>query len=301
MNSKTPALLVAAAALVAGVVACGSSSRCAQACNGCCTDKGECVVGNVSSACGKGGAACVVCSTAQTCTAGPNVCTDTAMGGGAGGGTAGGGGGGAAGGGGGSSAGGGSAQPQPVTISFMSSCPAFSRCGGDVVGTWFYTSGCVADAEFDYVTQSFGLACSTVDVTNKMGTITGSAIIDGGTFVRSVTGTASFRITASGSGLAGTCQSNCDGFNNLLSDFGVTGTCALSGADCVCDLTTELNIMENARYALDAGVLWLTAADGGVTRHDYCVSGDTSLRHRETTPTRGSNRPDPGVFTLTKQ
>lgn len=245
-----------------------------------------------------------------------------ATGGGTGGGTTGGGtGGGATGGGGGSTGGGGGAtgggtgggdagqpmfdagvvtrpdggtlNPQTIQLTFAQDCGNVTLCNGNEVDAWAYTAGCIDDSAFTRLTsaaQSFGC---TATVSNKRGAIAGSVVFDGTAVHRMVAGRVDFQVNAGG---ACAMQAFCGGINSQLASFDLTGSCAVQGAECVCQLAFDIGQNGSNSYTYNGGQLTVNNAtpDGGDETYESCITG-SNLTYRETT--QGGI---PGVFTLTK-
>ncbi|MBE2252283.1 MAG: hypothetical protein IAE78_22305 [Myxococcus sp.] len=313
-------------------------------CAGCCSTDGTCLGGNTSMACGTQGNACVGCGLTQTCVAGACMATSgsgggsamaggSAAGGSAAGGSAAGGsaaGGSAAGGSAGGSAAGGSAaggsaaggsaaggaaggmtqlmfdagMPPTVPISFATACNATQPCGGALPGLWHYQSVCVEDAIFSQLVTRCGGPTQT-QILDRTGTASGAVFFTATQMARMVTGRVDFKMSTVNS----TCVNGFGGFGcvqlpTLLSQAGITGTCALalpdggaSSSTCTCELNFRFNDQATDTYTTSGNVI----STAGNRTFDYCVQGQT-LTYEETTPTSVMNiARDPGVSTLGKQ
>lgn len=227
------------------------------------------------------------------------------MGGGSGGGSTGGGsGGGSTGGGagGGSTGGGGGAPrfdagtvvrpdggtltPPTVVLTFANDCGAVSNCAGNEVDAWAYATGCIDNSAFSRVTQAAMSAGCTATVTNKNGAISGSALFDGTAVHRAVVGQVNFTLTA-----GPPCNTACSFIPGQLAQYGITGTCAVVGTNCVCDLTFDIGQSGSQNYTYTLGQLTTTSP---AETYDSCING-TVMRYRETT-----DGGIPGVFSLSK-
>mgnify|MGYP001459475839 CR=1 FL=1 len=341
MSSPVRALLVG---LVVGLFvsvmpSCsGSAPACdATSCsNGCCTATGECITSRSQSQCGNGGATCMACSSNQSCTNGTCVTTSagggsgtgggtgtgggsgtgggmatgggTGTGGGTAGGTAGGSAGGSAGGtagGSGGAGGGGFPLDGGVALTFMTTCPAFTACGGNVnpsnPTTWDITGACIDDATFSLVVTGLDTFCGTAatTVSNKNGRIQGTAVFTASTVARNAMGFVSF--TASHPN----CPTACGFISpSVLAMYGLSGSCSLNGAACDCSLSLPLGSNTNDTYTVNGGTLSIMTAARTRT-FDYCITtaGTPTLTYRETTQasmTPPAFYPDPGVITLTR-
>src|SRR6185437_10615205 len=64
--------------------------------------------------------------------------------------------------------------PQAVTMTFPTTCPTFTACGGNLPGTFFYTSACADDAEFAEV-MAAASQCGTgnASISMKAGNVQG--------------------------------------------------------------------------------------------------------------------------------
>jgi hypothetical protein len=205
------------------------------------------------------------------------ACSSTTGGGGTGGG-AGGGGGGAGGGGGGGGTGGG---PYPITFS---NCPAFTACGGAVLGTWNYKGACIANPFAD-VTQ----LCGAATVSSESGTIQGTVAFDATSVTRSGSGMVSATITVpqSCSQMAGGCA----GVQAAMRNGGLTATCT-GTADCTCQASRPVFTATLSNYQVSGNGI-----SAGSATYDYCVN-EGSLQYRGTGNTAIS---EPGLFDLEKQ
>ena len=219
-------------------------------------------------------------------------------GGGTGGGSTGGGGGATGGGTGGGDAGmpmfdagiitlqdGGMVHPPTIPLTFMANCGAVSPCAGNEVASWVYSAGCVDDSAFSRLTAlatQYGCGSS---ISNKNGAIAGSVVFDGTSVHRVVVGRINFTFSATGA-----CASSqvCPLVSGLL-PAGITGSCAVAGAACDCQLSVDIGENGSQTYTYDGGVATL----GSGETFDSCIAGST-MRFRET------DGGVPGVFSITK-
>ncbi|MBS1152143.1 MAG: hypothetical protein H6Q89_3841 [Myxococcaceae bacterium] len=207
--------------------------------------------------------------------------------GGAGGGTAGGAGGGTAGG-----AGGGTANPPLITLTFMPVCtPALTACGGDVVGAWEYTSGCVStDTMFGSAKQ----ACPTLTFSNMTGDSRGSVIFTANTVTRAITtnlaGTANLPSSCNPLGNCATVQS---ALSNVFKTVNCTGTTA-----CTCAFTYEAATAGATAYTKGTNQFTTEPGTGNARTYDYCIAGTPPVfTYREL----GTTPRDPGIFVMGKK
>jgi hypothetical protein len=268
-----------------GVSCGGSKTACdATSCTGCCDNNNEWQLGTSVDACGQGGNACHSCRAGETCL--HNVCTGSATGGATGGGATGGGtGGGATGGG----TGGGSTDagmPPTFNLTFAASCGSQPTCGGNPVGTWFYTAGCIEDAAFSQIQQ----LCAGATISNKMGTASGSLVFTPTTVTRSITGSVTFSMHATDA----FCIQSCPNLPSFLATYGVSGTCTGTATACDCTWTAPFGSSGTDSYTASNGVITLTS--GNPRTFAYCVTGGT-MQYTETT----LNATEPGLYTLALQ
>lgn len=183
---------------------------------------------------------------------------------------------------------GGTLTPPTIALTFMPDCGPVSLCSGNEVDAWAYASGCIDDAAFSRVTSGAdALGCSST-ITNKSGSIAGSAVFDGASVHRTVVGAVNFTFSA------GTPCNNsfvCNGAAGQLAQYGITGTCAVVGVECVCQLSFDIGQSGSQGYTYVGGLLTTQAPS---ETYDSCITGST-LRYRETT-----DGGTPGVFSLTK-
>ena len=187
---------------------------------------------------------------------------------------------------------GGVLNPPTIALTFAPNCGVVTTCAGNEVDAWAYASGCIDDSAFSRVTSAASSFGCSATVTNKNGAIAGSVVFDGTTVHRSVVGAVNFTFSA-----GNPCNNSfvCGAIPGQLGTYGITGTCAIVGAECVCDLTFPLSQTDSQLYTYSSGVLTVQTGDGGTPdTYDSCITGST-LRYRETT-----DGGIPGVFSLTK-
>jgi hypothetical protein len=177
-------------------------------------------------------------------------------------------------------------NPPTVRLSFAPSCGTVTSCPGNEVASWYYTAGCIEDSAFTVVTNAAGQVGCTATVSDKDGGVAGSVIFDGTQVHRSVVGQITYKMTATGS----FCLQFCSSIPGQL-PAGISGSCAVQGQACICDLAFDIGQSGSQGYTYSNGVL--TLADGDT--FDSCITG-LELRYRETT-TQGAI---PGIFTLSK-
>ena len=206
------------------------------------------------------------------------------------------------------------AAPQIDAVGAM--CPAFTACGGDLVGTWYLKSECPRAAAVSSICPE------TVYAVDLSGFTASYTFEDGGTFDVSLSGTITESVRYSATclaGDAGAVQSCADFEQSIqqawkgvvdadastvqLGDFHCT---APSNEGCACDASiTYAQLEETGTYGIEGTQVMLTVltaspgigfgtTDGGVgSPADYCVSGNTlTIRSNAST--------NPSVATLTR-
>jgi hypothetical protein len=150
-----------------------------------------------------------------------------------------------------------------VDIEIAASCDALSPCGGDVLGTWAYTDGCVS-VDFDRVRE----ACPTATV-DATATASGIVVIDSFDVERESTVWTEAEI-----GLPASCAIlGCAMMASLLATEGDATCTDTSSGGCDCTLRNVTTSRQSDGYRLEGDSL--ITDDGEV--YDYCRSGDTLL------------------------
>ena len=196
-------------------------------------------------------------------------------------------------------------MPPSVAITFAANCNAVQPCGGALPGLWHYQGFCVEDAIFSRLLGACGGATQT-QILDRSGTARGAIFFTPTQMGRSVSGAVDFSLSTVSSqcvngfmGIGGCAQ-----LPSLLSQAGVTGSCALSLPDggaststCTCQLTFPFNDQATEDYTTSGNVI--TTPRGRT--FEYCVQGQT-MTYEETTLASVTNiARDPGVSTLGKQ
>lgn len=165
----------------------------------------------------------------------------------------------------------------------VGSCDAFTPCGGDVEGTWTYTSACVdSTALADAVQQ----ACANA-TTDTHGVVDGTLIFSGGTVVRS----GNYVVTADIHVPPNCVIGSCAVVQGLLAGALPGVTCQDGGAGS-CDCIASRTGGSIAAQSYTAAGNTITLADGRT--FDYCVTGNT-LVYTETTANA-----EPGTYALSR-
>ena len=154
-------------------------------------------------------------------------------------------------------------------------CGQIEPCGGDLTGTWAFTTGCVTSLGFKEAVSGAASSCSgeTVAVTgvSVSGTMTFNA---DGTYVASALskqGTYSLNVPASC--LNGTA---CSTVASSLEASGEFETASCSGvAGCACTaVQTPITVTESGSYTISGSTVTMASTTGSSTV-SYCVDGST--------------------------
>lgn len=164
--------------------------------------------------------------------------------------------------------------------------PSFGQadaCGGNLVGKWKYTSGCVADSAYEPLKTN----CPGVQISNVAVSFTAASALtfyaNGGliqVFNGNITGKALFPQTC--------VKVGCNALQGVLAlavglkNPGSTVTCTAAAAGaCDCDFNIKLVNFGGAKYTISGNEVTVTGAGGNQWTYYYCVSGN-ELRYRGT-------------------
>lgn len=178
-------------------------------------------------------------------------------------------------------------------------CPSFTACGGDIVGTWRYVSGCSSSSS----STCSALRAVTMTAAGSQATYTFGS---GGAFTYNISGSVNEMLsyalsclsTVTDAGIPQACADLQDLYRSIMEnpDAGAaivkiaSATCA-AGANQTCDcalLFTYLSQQtQTGSYTVSGNQVTITApgpgADGGAadagTPSEYCVSGNTLTLH----------------------
>jgi len=163
-------------------------------------------------------------------------------------------------------------------ISFPDKCPANNACGGNVVGTWDYTGGCI-DSLFAQIKQ----ACPTAQI-NAMGTVKGTLTFTATTVARNARADASATIVFPPVCTMGlTCTA-------LAATLGPGSSCT-GTTSCTCNVTSSVVAVDGDTYTVNGGKITAGGSD-----YEFCVTGST-LHYSEA----GSSPKMAGIFDLAKR
>jgi len=154
---------------------------------------------------------------------------------------------------------------------FSESCPVFSPCGGNLVGSWTIKSMCT-----DF-SKDTSLSCEGLTVSSSLqpsGTLTfasdGSYVSQG-----SVSGSMSTTYPASCMTNLGVSCSSLNSANNPAKGFSISCGDSTTG-DCVCNETlVNKPTSEQGTYAVSGPALSLVVNGKAQDPSQYCVAGDT--------------------------
>jgi hypothetical protein len=173
-----------------------------------------------------------------------------------------------------------------VTLTF-GSCPAVSACGGSLLGTWFYTAGCINNPFSEATSQ-----CGAATTSNNTGTVRGQVTFTPATITRdallNITGSVHF---------PSSCLSavvTCASLNVLVAQYYPGSTCtAAGGGGCDCAMTRSTRFNELAlAYSVSGNTLTV-----GTGTYDFCVSPASTFKYTRT----GGPSLEDGLLTLTLQ
>ncbi len=200
-----------------------------------------------------------------------------------------------------------SSAPKPGVDIAYGKCPAFEKCGGELLGDWKVTGGCLSEDTFAKAKEACGIeerdvvikAEGTVKVTAENVERKTTIYLDGKVKIPKACATG-LPITPS-----------CDLFEAFLK--GATppvgnvppipkfdeATCTDLGDACDCAASTALREDSSDEYTTEDGVL--TTAGAKPMTYEYCVK-ENKTTYRDTTPTAGGKPPTlQFVIEITKQ
>ena len=179
------------------------------------------------------------------------------------------------------------ALPPPATfeVTIAASCP-FTKCGGDLLGTWDHTGLCLTEAEIIAPLQA---TCSTATVSSITASGTGRVtFLPTGHVSRKIdyTGTATLNLPSTCT--LGSCATAQAALRQLAGYD--TATCT-GAADCACSVPISGKIDELDTYSVAGSTVKVNDHD-----YEYCVSG-AAFTYKDVTATS----PELGVGTMSKR
>jgi hypothetical protein len=162
----------------------------------------------------------------------------------------------------------GPAKAGPVAITISASCPAFTPCGGDVVGTWAAAAGCVDDP----LATSKSL-CPALVVNSETASVEGAVTFTSDFVTRGYTVHYAMDVTIPASCLTiATCAQIQTAYQAYLPD---TSCADAPAGACHCQATFATDAAQASMYSTSDDEVVTTSGD----RYAYCVSGNT-LQYR---------------------
>lgn len=176
----------------------------------------------------------------------------------------------------------------PIEVRTSGTCTDFTPCGGDVVGTWDVSGGCVELPIGDTV-----MMCPGASITRADGQARGRVSFDGSFAHRVAQSIVDVQIVVPA--ICASFVGGCSGLETQLRMQAPDSACttAASGA-CTCEARQTTSIDDTDAYTTTA-----TEIVGSVSgkRWAYCVAGD-ALTYRDTSP---SGPREPGIIRLTRR
>jgi hypothetical protein len=168
-----------------------------------------------------------------------------------------------------------SSKGSPATCNSVS-----SGCGGNIVGTWTFTSECFTGDVTTAASEDCAGASGSVNSIQVSGTATfnsdGSYSLTLNQTVDETDNIPSSCLTQQGVTL--TCAELQEVFSGLSGDGGTAGTCTTSGSGCNCNFSIANSDVESGTYTTSGSTLTTTPTGGtgsGATSGSYCVNGNT--------------------------
>ncbi|NOY93064.1 MAG: hypothetical protein GXP55_17915 [Deltaproteobacteria bacterium] len=175
-----------------------------------------------------------------------------------------------------------------LTVGEPGTCPAFSACGGDIVGAWDVSGGC-----FEFAVESTLSSCPGASVTRRTGRGRGCVAFGADGVARRVA-ESEVEIDVF---VPAVCASfvSCSTIESQIRARGLDANCPADAAgNCECVVRSATRIDDTDTYSTTA-----TEIVGGTSgkRWEYCVTG-SQLNYRDTSP---SGSREPGVVELTRR
>jgi len=175
------------------------------------------------------------------------------------------------------------------TLDITDSCPTFTPCGGNEIGTWYVTDVCVEES---VLFEDLFTACSTAVIDDiPEAPASGVVTFTGTTVDRYAVAAITADILIPNS--CAFCQ--CTTFEALLDKAGLDATCDTTcngSQECACTIHANLLIDETGTYTAASNTITI----GNGQTFDYCVNGN-QFQYVDTTVTD----PEPGLYTMSRQ
>jgi hypothetical protein len=173
----------------------------------------------------------------------------------------------------------------PVAITISPSCPEFTPCGGDVVGTWTPTGGCVNDP----LATSKSL-CPALVVNSETAEVEGSVTFTDSLVTRNYTSRYAMDVTIPASCLTiDDCAKIEAAYQAYIPD---TSCKDVAAGACRCTGSISSSATEGSTYTVNNDQITTGTGDN----YAYCVTGST-LAYRHTSGPSA----EIGSYTLQKQ
>ncbi|MGE3635747.1 MAG: hypothetical protein AB7P00_37930, partial [Sandaracinaceae bacterium] len=186
----------------------------------------------------------------------------------------------------------GSGLPPPewvaLSVGAAGSCPAFTPCGGDVVGAWDVSAGC-----FEVDVETAIASCPGATVTRREGRGRGRVLFEAGGLAHRVAQSEVEVDTL----IPALCAAfvSCASIEATMRMAATEARCTTSAAgDCQCTATIRTSIDDTDAYTT-AGDEIVSVSSG--KRWEYCVTGD-QLVYRDSSP---AGPREPGTVDLTRR
>ncbi len=165
----------------------------------------------------------------------------------------------------------------------IGSCSTFMGCGGDVVGTWAFTGGCVADplAESE-------MLCPTLQVVSQTASASGTVTFTSSLITRSYTTSYTMDVLVPTACVLQSCMQ----IQTALSAYIPNAACSAVSAGCSCTGSVSSAATQEAAYTLMNNQIVTASGD----HYAYCVAG-TGMQYEHVS----GPSPEVGTYNLTKQ
>ncbi len=175
--------------------------------------------------------------------------------------------------------------PPVVALTVADTCPEFAACGGDIMGTWDFSGGCVA------VDLSTVMMCPGAMVTRREGSGRGCVQFDGVTARRVAEAYVSGDVFIPS--LCAMFIGGCDAIEMMVTDArpDAEATCTTTAMGCDCTFSLAVTIDDNDAYTIEGNQIVSASSD---KRWDYCVEG-MALDYTDASMAADA---EPGIFTL---
>lgn len=176
----------------------------------------------------------------------------------------------------------------PVDVRTMMACEPLMACGGDVVGTWDVSGGCIEVP----LGEALG-RCPGARVTRAEGRARGRVTFTGAVAIRAAQWSAEVEVFVPA--LCASFVGGCAGIQAAMRAVSPTAVCAAEGiGDCRCAARQTGELSDGDGYTTSRDQIVSATLQ---RRWDYCVRG-ARLRYRDASPTGPR---EPGIIELTRR